>query len=510
VGYGGATWDTAGTLEVGGGNTFDSADATTDEPFVKHPGWWTFTLAAPVIVRLTQEGAGSYSWNAFLYEGDAYADKVRVTEDDYEGPDFATLVYRLFPGTYHFVAGTSLLGTPPTTYQITYAIQPLAATAWQSDLRDRDDNVLIVSSGDLRLENPGPFADEQPWFYGQPDETGLIDTWHMPGRLSDYTISETLAGHNNGNHPDGASSCAWSHAVFGDIGNALWNASTTDTEDGGDPVCRPLFDGFADDAVNGAPGYSLSVSDYSGSGSFVAGAANAEVAMRSEVLYLLVARDNLTPFGVIQDDLDPLADGVPADVVTSGAYALEWESPYVELTKVEVTGDQPGRPDDGTVDDRDGLTLFLNDKILPSYTGLGAGSWRKGTPGTQTTGDPHEHLIFTYTDGDPTWNELAEFTSWDDCADYVAGDAPDARVGACIGAVLVGAPDDNTSSTHPGDIAVRLTLRSPRYRWVYEGTNTVPPRRIFGRSDGATHGAARALGGRNTVQSGNRTLGSIL
>lgn len=37
-----------------------------------------------------------------------------------------------------------------------------------------------------------------------------------------------------------------------------------------------------------------------------------------------------------------------------------------------------------------------------------------------------------------------------------------------------------------------------------------PPRRIFGRSDGATHGGPRVLGGGNTVQGGNRTLGGIL
>lgn len=51
----------------------------------------------------------------------------------------------------------------------------------------------------------------------------------------------------------------------------------------------------------------------------------------------------------------------------------------------------------------------------------------------------------------------------------------------------------------------------PRWRIRYESTRTsIPPRRIFPRSDGLTGGARRILGGGNTRQSGNRTLGSIL
>jgi hypothetical protein len=41
--------------------------------------------------------------------------------------------------------------------------------------------------------------------------------------------------------------------------------------------------------------------------------------------------------------------------------------------------------------------------------------------------------------------------------------------------------------------------------WIEIGRDGIPPRRIFGRSDGLTHGAARVLGGGNTVQSGRRT-----
>lgn len=58
-------------------------------------------------------------------------------------------------------------------------------------------------------------------------------------------------------------------------------------------------------------------------------------------------------------------------------------------------------------------------------------------------------------------------------------------------------------------LAFRVNWRTPRFRWVRESTG-IPPRRIFQRSDAATHGAQRVLGGGNTVQRGNRTLGGIL
>jgi hypothetical protein len=63
-----------------------------------------------------------------------------------------------------------------------------------------------------------------------------------------------------------------------------------------------------------------------------------------------------------------------------------------------------------------------------------------------------------------------------------------------------------------GQLWMRELWTPPRYRLIYYGGTTaiVPPRRIFGRSDGGTHGGRRALGGGNTVQSGPRTLGGIL
>jgi hypothetical protein len=59
--------------------------------------------------------------------------------------------------------------------------------------------------------------------------------------------------------------------------------------------------------------------------------------------------------------------------------------------------------------------------------------------------------------------------------------------------------------------AVKALWKPPRFRWGREVTiSNVPPRRIRQRSDGDTHGATRVLGGGNTVQSGNRVLGTIL
>lgn len=64
--------------------------------------------------------------------------------------------------------------------------------------------------------------------------------------------------------------------------------------------------------------------------------------------------------------------------------------------------------------------------------------------------------------------------------------------------------------------ALRLTYARPRHRWRKDpltpdavAVGGIPPRRIFQRSDGLTHGARR-VGGGNTRQSGSRTLGAIL
>ena len=59
------------------------------------------------------------------------------------------------------------------------------------------------------------------------------------------------------------------------------------------------------------------------------------------------------------------------------------------------------------------------------------------------------------------------------------------------------------------DLLVRAAWRTPLVRFYREST-VIPPRRIFPRNDGATQGARRVLGGGNTRQSGNRTIGSIL
>ena len=59
-------------------------------------------------------------------------------------------------------------------------------------------------------------------------------------------------------------------------------------------------------------------------------------------------------------------------------------------------------------------------------------------------------------------------------------------------------------------VVVKALVISPRYRWVWDGPTVAPARRLFGRSDGQTHGAGRVLGGGNTVQSGSRVLGGIL
>lgn len=361
-------------------------------------------------------------------------------------------------------------------------------TDWIDTLQESTDNVLVISPGDganpgdlQTTDNPNPtYATTQDW-YG-----AVIDGISAPGRDGNYLIQGTLGGTD----PISGDDCAWTHAVNGDRGNQLWNGSTTDPDDTSSPVCRDLGTPGtpATSALNEDLFYKL---QYSASAPFITASIEAAARLAVEGVWCLPVRDNLGPTGTIDGPSDPTADGAPVGAT------LEYES-GLALTSVEITGDILDRAT-GTEE----VTYFTNDPILPAYaSGVWADHWSLGPPAQSSD------LVFTYSTGSPVWQTLP-FTSWDDCADYTAGEAPDVAVGICMSTLLGSTPTPSVSGNSSARFALRFTLLAPRYRWVW-GDLTLPPQRIFQRSDGLTHSGARIFGGGNTRQSGPRTFGSIL
>jgi hypothetical protein len=66
------------------------------------------------------------------------------------------------------------------------------------------------------------------------------------------------------------------------------------------------------------------------------------------------------------------------------------------------------------------------------------------------------------------------------------------------GSIVPGEGSDFTDA----DVALKITLRSPRYRWIYPGG--MPPRRFRGRDDALAGGAGRFGGQSTSVQRSNR------
>lgn len=462
---GGATWETAGLLEEGAAGTNSFTVSSGTAPWKR--GWWKFTATERKQVTINlgfSTFVGSFKQLAVtVYSGDEDPDSaVFVTH----GPSGFRQFYTVPGTTYRVMARAAKLSEVDlvSAYRpvLTVADPLPAATPWISTLRDQE-NKLIITEGDLITENPPAY--DTPgvhlWF------NDLIKTIGPPGRLGDFLIQEVAFGTDIDADPSAAALCAWSHAAFGDDDNQLWNTSGTDSADTGPPVCFPLVDGFADPALNNPPSYSLQYHPQIGG---TTASVDAEAGMQARGLWLQHARDHLLEAGVLSASLDPEADGVPAEF--AGDAEIEYEGP-LELIKVEVTGDIIGRPSEGT--EPNGVTFFLNDFISPGYTpGSGwASSWRKGAPGTWNDDPAHPHRMFDYDDGDPVWTELDEFTGWDDLNDYTGDEPPDTLVGICMSIVVTGMPDIDTSAGNFSDIAVRLTFRSPRYRWLYNGPTTV-------------------------------------
>lgn len=479
---GGATWDTAGTLTLDADNTFALADGS-DEGFRLDLGWWKFT--APSAGLLTLIPGADFA--PLVYIG-TDADREEVARQSFVGDYGGT--WLLTAGVEYRVVAFHFEGEIlPASYQITASFQRWAVSPWLDDLQDDPDNYLIVTHGDLRLANPNPLytgdAGSRPAWMEQVLRAGQARGGDV------YRVQQSLGGEDP---YDVAISCVVSHSDNGEGAIAVvWTG-----------MCEPLSARLTPATEQGdttTTGFSIGHNPAStGVGSSVF----ANTHGPSWHIWYLPVRDNLPVWGALSSfSQDPVDYGYPAGAV------LEWEDEYPELLGVEVADGDP----DAVATGGHSNEWVLNEELAPTWDGASSG-WLHGSVGVPPSGpaDPERPwLRFVYregAEGEGDWQEIPDAGGWDGhgwTEDYEAPTENDS--------VIVAWPTDYTI---PSDIttadydtlqlarpALKFTLRAPRFRFVYEST-TVPPRRIFGRSDGATHGAKRVLGGGNTVQSGKR------
>jgi hypothetical protein len=484
VGYGGATWDTAGTLTSGTDNTFNVADATTDD-ILNHQAWWKITPGASGVVTFLPSpafGGDDGFVNMKFYSGASEAAKVEVFFSGFSG---GAVSYPVTGGVeYHALVGTFSPTGPPTTYQLTFTQPAVVISPWFSTLRNNDENWVVLPGSELNEGNSFPFT--EAW----------MDDCVRPGsfRSGDVTYQETLGGPWDTQAAD----CAIEHAMWGNQFSDLW-----------DGTCPPKFDGPADleEIGESSVGYHYSDNPVP----FPAGSDSAHMIVNtvSYGVWLKPVEENLTERGVLAVP-DPEDYGYPADAI------LEWESDTVELWKVEIA-DAGGSAVSGDPDSR----YAVNHNRQPTFDGGAWDAWRLGgLPGTPVTppawaDGPEDYSITFASEGvdhaDKTWHVL------DVPADGFDSLTQDYLTDTYDYGVIAGPAEafgeraftaDRIAST---GLIVKVYVRSPRFRFIYVGEPTaVPPRRIFGRADGATHGTPRVRGGGNTVQSGSRTLGAIL
>jgi hypothetical protein len=467
VASGGATWDDAGVLDIGSGNTFTVADATVDDLF-DDQAWWTFTLTSPSRVDLISSPHSNFA----LFGGALEADAVLVDAIEADGTEAAgvTAYYLLAPGTYHLVVG--VFGTPPTTYTVTYTPRLTGSSPWNSDLSNDPTNVVTITD------------DEPEW----PGDVIRLGSY----RTGDVTYQETLGGPWD----TGAEDCAIQHALWGSQFGDLWDGS-----------CPTPTTGTADLELTGGSSVSHQFSSHTGL-PFISDTAHITVRTLSWGIWLKPVEENLPPFGVLTAP-NPEDYGYPADAV------IEWESPTVDLIGLEIADRA------GTLGDDPDSRYAVNYDKQPSFTGGDFNAWQLGTlPGgplavvPDWADGPEDYSVAFSSEGvddvDKTRYPLdVPADGFDSLTQDYVNDTYDYAVIAGP-AEAFGIGTLNADRTAAVGITLYVQVRSPRFRFIYDAPTGIPPRRIFARSDGATHGSPRVRGGGNTVQSGNRVLGGIL
>ena len=346
----------------------------------------------------------------------------------------------------------------------------MPTTGWIADLQDNDENWVVVPGSDLNLQNNYP--DTLPWM------ENCVRTGSR--RKGDYTIQEVLDG------PWGtaARDCAITHATYGARNITLLWAG----------VCPTLPAGTAELELIGNSGVTYHYS--SNPGAFPAGADSAHMTVTTVAygIYLQPVIENLTERGVLSFP-DPETYGAPADAT------ITWEEDQVTVWKVEIAdaAGQPGSDPDSR--------YAVNYNLQPDFASGSWGAWTLGfLPGTPLAGQPSALFASEPVDhAGKTWHGLtvpATITQdyLNDRYDYGVAAGPSEAFGERV---------LNATRTASTGLIVKVYVRSPRFKFDW-GLPSIPPRRIFGRSDGATHGSPRVLGGGNTVQGGRRVLGGIL
>lgn len=353
---------------------------------------------------------------------------------------------------------------------------------------DNTDNWLILSRGELVDQNVSGFPAAWPAY--NDDVFGKM-AWAPTARVGSWGALQALGGP----FVSTADGCTWAHAWVGRFGSeGDWNG-----------ICSPLGVG-AVVRQDYQPDTSWTM-EISPDGGIVGDFTGATIRLKSEALWLAAVRPYLETSGVLPAP-DPVADGFPADS------ELVWEGD-LKLTNVEITLDADARPAAGT--EAEGLTGKLRRFAAPTYAGgdpdLGDLVWDDWPPGNPNDWNGEKSdLTFSWVDGDPTWTEIdgviSGDTGWEGLADPYT-EPPDELVSIGLDNAFDGSAPPAGGNSRNACVAVRYTFEAPNYHWVFNST-VIPPRRIFGRSDGLTHGARRVLGGGNTRQAGNRTLGGIL
>ena len=357
---------------------------------------------------------------------------------------------------------------------------PTIRTDW-IEWASQDENWLYLPAGN----EPRGIADEE-WM------SECIRAGSM--RKGDYTVQETLGG------PWGteARDCAIQHAMFGDDNSGspyLWDGS-----------CPVLVDGVADLVGAGTVGVTFSYGDDPSGFPGGADIAHMTVTTRAFGVWLIPLKLNLPPRGVLPIP-DPEADGLtPEEAATAD---IEFESETVQLVGVQIA--------DGTNEfTSDPEAYFaVNYDRQPSFIEGEWQAWQKGAlPGSALTPTPGwvdgpEPYSITFPSEPVAWEDKA----WHDLD--VPADGFDSLTQDHVNdtydyGVMAGAAEAfgqkafTTSRSSSATVILKAFVQSPRYRWVYEGTATAPPRRILGRPHPAR------IFGDNTVQNGRRALGGIL
>lgn len=426
---GGATWETAGALTLGGANTFDPDDATSSAIFTDE-GWWTFTVATPASVTLA---VGPHT-NFALYAGDDYAGKELVSSTGFEGDFDAgfSAFYLLTPRTYHLAAGT--VGTAPAAYQVTYSSRPAATSSWISDLRDDPTNILTVVDLD------------DDW----------VDDIIRPGsyRAGDVGFIEELGGPWS----SAAAECAIRHAKWGNQFSQTW-----------DDICPALFSGPADLEIIGNSSVSYTYGEHTGL-PFIADSTVVKVSTPSFGIWLKPVEENLPERGILAEP-DPVDYGLPAEA------RIEYELDHVELIGLEIAeriGSVGSDPD---------TRFAVNHSLQPSFSGGEWGPWLRGNlpglppevvPDWATGGNyaitfASEPVAFE----DKTWHTLdVPDDGFDSLTQDYLNDGYDYGVVAgpaeAFGERLLDA-----SRVAPVGLMLRVHVRSPRFRFIYDGPTTV-------------------------------------